>query len=150
MQTVNEIRSWVSMARLQVGHLRSGFGSRETNVSHGTVYIRGNCVITFSRGAAFSRMVGRLPFPSLVLSGYVESSCENRRAGKITGDRYRESACTEQVPHQGLVVNMPEFEKAFSCKAGQPMMKGNCSHLVITCLRERRRSCTNNSAHSPA
>jgi putative endopeptidase len=25
----------------------------------------------------------------------------------------------------GLVVNMPEFQKAFSCKAGQPMAKEN-------------------------
>jgi putative endopeptidase len=25
----------------------------------------------------------------------------------------------------GLVVNFPEFEKAFACKAGQPMVKEN-------------------------
>jgi endothelin-converting enzyme/putative endopeptidase len=25
----------------------------------------------------------------------------------------------------GLVVNMPEFERAFSCKAGQPMVSAN-------------------------
>ena len=31
----------------------------------------------------------------------------------------------------GLVVNMPEFEKAFFCKAGQPMTKRKpLSHLV--------------------
>jgi hypothetical protein len=45
----------------------------------------------------------------------------------------------------GLVVNMPEFEKAFFCKAGQPMTKRKpLSHLVTdistSCLRGIERS----------
>jgi endothelin-converting enzyme/putative endopeptidase len=54
--------------------------------------------------------------------GYAQWACENTRAEDL-----RVSAVTN--PHSpgkyrvnGLVVNMPEFAKAFSCKAGQPMV----------------------------
>lgn len=57
--------------------------------------------------------------------GYAQWACENDRPENL-----RVSAVTD--PHSpgkyrvnGLVVNMPEFEKAFSCKAGQPMVKEN-------------------------
>jgi putative endopeptidase len=57
--------------------------------------------------------------------GYAQWACENDRPENL-----RVSAITD--PHSpgkyrvnGLVVNMPEFEKAFSCKAGQPMVKEN-------------------------
>jgi putative endopeptidase len=57
--------------------------------------------------------------------GYAQWACENNRPEDL-----RVSAITN--PHSpgkyrvnGLVVNMPEFEKAFSCKAGQPMVKEN-------------------------
>jgi endothelin-converting enzyme/putative endopeptidase len=57
--------------------------------------------------------------------GYAQWACENDRPENL-----RVSAATD--PHSpgkyrvnGLVVNMPEFEKAFSCKAGQPMVKEN-------------------------
>jgi endothelin-converting enzyme/putative endopeptidase len=57
--------------------------------------------------------------------GNAQWACENDRAEDL-----RMSAITN--PHSpgkyrvnGLVLNMPEFEKAFSCKAGQPMVKEN-------------------------
>jgi endothelin-converting enzyme/putative endopeptidase len=57
--------------------------------------------------------------------GYAQWACENQRPENL-----RVSAITN--PHSpgryrvnGLVVNMPEFEKAFACKAGQPMVKVN-------------------------
>jgi endothelin-converting enzyme/putative endopeptidase len=57
--------------------------------------------------------------------GYAQWACENDRPEEL-----RLSAITD--PHSpgryrvnGLVVNMPEFQKAFSCKAGQPMAKEN-------------------------
>lgn len=57
--------------------------------------------------------------------GYAQWACENNRPEDL-----RVSAVTN--PHSpgkyrvnGLVVNMPEFEKAFSCKPGQPMVKEN-------------------------
>ena len=53
--------------------------------------------------------------------GYAQWACQNARP-----DNLRVNAMTD--PHSpgkfrvnGLVVNMPEFEKAFSCKPGQPM-----------------------------
>jgi endothelin-converting enzyme/putative endopeptidase len=57
--------------------------------------------------------------------GYAQWACENDRPENL-----RVSAITD--PHSpgkyrvnGLVVNMPEFQSAFSCKAGQPMVKEN-------------------------
>jgi endothelin-converting enzyme/putative endopeptidase len=57
--------------------------------------------------------------------GNAQWACENDRP-----ENQRMHAITD--PHSpgkyrvnGLVVNMPEFEKAFSCKAGQPMAKEN-------------------------
>jgi putative endopeptidase len=55
--------------------------------------------------------------------GFAQWACENDRP-----EDQRVHAATD--PHSpgeyrinGVVVNMPEFAKAFSCKAGQPMMK---------------------------
>ncbi len=57
--------------------------------------------------------------------GYAQWACENDRP-----DNLRVKALTD--PHSpgtyrvnGLMVNMPEFERAFSCKAGQPMVGVN-------------------------
>jgi predicted metalloendopeptidase len=57
--------------------------------------------------------------------GYAVSRCEN-----ITDDLARIMVDTD--PHSpgkfrliGAVSNMPEFWKAFSCKPGQPMVRGN-------------------------
>jgi putative endopeptidase len=57
--------------------------------------------------------------------GYAQWACENNRP-----EDQRVLAVTD--PHSpgkyrvnGLVVNMPEFERAFSCKAGQPMVGAN-------------------------
>jgi putative endopeptidase len=57
--------------------------------------------------------------------GNAQWACENDRP-----DNLRVSAITD--PHSpgeyrvnGLVVNMEEFQKAFSCKAGQPMVRDN-------------------------
>ena len=57
--------------------------------------------------------------------GYAQWACENNRPEDM-----RDRALTN--PHSpgkyrvnGLVINMPEFEKAFSCKAGQAMVREN-------------------------
>ena len=55
--------------------------------------------------------------------GMAQWACENQRPENL-----RVSAATN--PHSpgfarinGVVTNMPEFQKAFSCKQGQPMVK---------------------------
>ena len=57
--------------------------------------------------------------------GFAQWACENQRPENL-----RLKALTD--PHSpglyrinGVVANMPEFEKAFSCKAGQPMVREN-------------------------
>ena len=57
--------------------------------------------------------------------GYAQWACDNQRPENL-----RVSAITD--PHSpgkyrvnGLVTNMPQFQQAFSCKAGQPMVREN-------------------------
>ncbi len=57
--------------------------------------------------------------------GYAQWACENQRP-----ENQRANAITD--PHSpgkyrvnGLVVNMPEFQQAFKCKAGAPMVREN-------------------------
>ena len=57
--------------------------------------------------------------------GYAQWACENQRPENL-----RVSAVTN--PHSpgkyrinGVVINMPEFQNAFFCKAGQPMVREN-------------------------
>jgi putative endopeptidase len=59
--------------------------------------------------------------------------------GQIWCENIREEAARLQVqtdPHSpakfrvnGVMVNMPEFQKAFSCKAGQPMVSSKACHI---------------------
>jgi predicted metalloendopeptidase len=59
--------------------------------------------------------------------------------GQIWCENIREEAAKLQVqtdPHSparfrvnGVVVNLPEFQKAFSCKAGQPMVSANACRV---------------------
>jgi endothelin-converting enzyme/putative endopeptidase len=57
--------------------------------------------------------------------GFAQWACENNRPENL-----RVSAITN--PHSpgkyrinGVVINMPEFQQAFACKAGQPMVREN-------------------------
>ena len=61
--------------------------------------------------------------PSSVSSSGTRSGRARMTAPKTCGERHHQSAFARQISRNGLVVNMPEFQKAFSCKAGQPMAK---------------------------
>jgi predicted metalloendopeptidase len=61
--------------------------------------------------------------------GFAQIWCEN-----VTPESLRVQALTN--PHSpgeyrvnGVVSNMPEFEQAFGCKAGQPMVRENACHV---------------------
>jgi predicted metalloendopeptidase len=61
--------------------------------------------------------------------GYAQIWCENS-----TPESSRQRAVTD--PHSpgryrvaGVVRNMPEFQQAFSCKAGQPMVSANACRV---------------------
>jgi endothelin-converting enzyme/putative endopeptidase len=61
--------------------------------------------------------------------GFAQVWCEN-----MSPQELRQRAMTD--PHSpgrqrvnGTVQNMPEFQKAFSCKAGQPMVSENACHV---------------------
>ena len=57
--------------------------------------------------------------------GYAQWACENNRPEQLRVNAVTNEHSPGKYRVNGLVVNMPEFEKAFSCKAGQPMVKEN-------------------------
>lgn len=54
--------------------------------------------------------------------GYAQWACENVRPEDLRANAITDPHSPGKYRVNGLVVNMPEFEKAFSCKAGQPMV----------------------------
>jgi len=57
--------------------------------------------------------------------GNAQWACENDRPENLRMHAITDPHSPGRYRVNGLVVNMPEFEKAFSCKAGQPMAKEN-------------------------
>jgi putative endopeptidase len=57
--------------------------------------------------------------------GYAQWACENERPEDLRVLAMTDPHSPGRYRVNGLVVNMPEFQKAFSCKAGQPMAKEN-------------------------
>jgi endothelin-converting enzyme/putative endopeptidase len=57
--------------------------------------------------------------------GNAQWACENNRPEDLRVNAITDPHSPGKYRVNGLVVNMPEFEKAFSCKAGQPMAKAN-------------------------
>lgn len=53
--------------------------------------------------------------------GYGQWACENDRPENLRVHAKTDPHSPGKYRVNGLVVNMPEFEKAFSCKVGQPM-----------------------------
>jgi len=57
--------------------------------------------------------------------GNAQWACENDRPENLRVNAITDPHSPDKYRVNGLVVNMPEFEKAFSCKADQPMVKAN-------------------------
>jgi putative endopeptidase len=57
--------------------------------------------------------------------GYAQWACENSRPEDLRANAITDPHSPGKYRVNGLVVNMPEFQQAFSCKAGQPMVKEN-------------------------
>ncbi|HWF04644.1 MAG TPA: M13 family metallopeptidase [Candidatus Angelobacter sp.] len=57
--------------------------------------------------------------------GYAQWACENERPENLRASSITNEHSPGKYRVNGLMVNMPEFQKAFSCKAGQPMVREN-------------------------
>jgi endothelin-converting enzyme/putative endopeptidase len=55
--------------------------------------------------------------------GYAQWACENQREENMRLNAKTDPHSPGRYRVNGLVVNMPEFQQAFSCKAGEPMVK---------------------------
>jgi putative endopeptidase len=61
--------------------------------------------------------------------GYGQSWCANIRPAMIRLQVQTDPHAPDLLRVNGVVQNMPEFGKAFGCKAGQPMMPANACHV---------------------
>jgi endothelin-converting enzyme/putative endopeptidase len=57
--------------------------------------------------------------------GYAQWACENERPENLRANAITNEHSPGKYRVNGLVVNMPEFQQAFGCKAGQPMVREN-------------------------
>ena len=57
--------------------------------------------------------------------GYAQWACEHHRPEDLRARALTDAHSPGKYRVNGLVVNLPEFERAFSCKAGQPMVREN-------------------------
>jgi endothelin-converting enzyme/putative endopeptidase len=55
--------------------------------------------------------------------GFAQWACENDRPENLRVHAKTDPHSPGKYRINGVVVNMPEFGKAFSCKAGSPMVK---------------------------
>jgi endothelin-converting enzyme/putative endopeptidase len=55
--------------------------------------------------------------------GFAQWACENTRPEELRLRAITDPHSPAEYRINGVVVNMPEFSEAFSCKAGQPMVK---------------------------
>src|SRR5260370_23209017 len=56
-------------------------------------------------------------------SGYAQWACENDRPENLRANAITNPHSPGKYRVNGLVINMPEFQKAFGCEAGQPMVR---------------------------
>jgi endothelin-converting enzyme/putative endopeptidase len=54
--------------------------------------------------------------------GYAQWACENNRPENLRANAITDPHSPGKYRVNGLMVNLPEFQQAFSCKAGQPMV----------------------------
>jgi endothelin-converting enzyme/putative endopeptidase len=55
--------------------------------------------------------------------GYAQWACENDRPENLRVTAMTDPHSPGRYRVNGLVVNMPQFQQAFQCKPGQPMVK---------------------------
>ena len=55
--------------------------------------------------------------------GYAQWACENTRPDQLRVEALTDPHSPGKYRVNGLMVNMPQFAKAFSCKVGEPMVK---------------------------
>jgi len=57
--------------------------------------------------------------------GYAQWACENQRPENLRANAITNPHSPGRYRVNGLMVNMPEFQQAFGCKTGQPMVREN-------------------------
>ena len=57
--------------------------------------------------------------------GYAQWACENDRPENLRANAITNEHSPGKYRVNGLMVNIPEFQQAFSCKTGQPMVSAN-------------------------
>jgi endothelin-converting enzyme/putative endopeptidase len=122
---VNEYSNFVAVGDV---HLNGKLTLGENTADNGGVRLAYMALQSLIAGKPAAPIDGFTPEQRFFL-GYAQIWCQN-----ITPENARLRAFTD--PHSlgryrvnGVVVNMPEFQKAFSCKAGQPMVSDNACRV---------------------
>jgi predicted metalloendopeptidase len=79
-------------------------------------------------GANAEKVDGFTPEQRVFLS-FGQIWCENAREEVLRMQVQTDPHAPPRARVNGVVQNMPEFQKAFSCKAGQPMVSDNACHV---------------------
>jgi len=61
--------------------------------------------------------------------GFAQWACENDRPENARVRALTDPHSPAEARINGVVVNMPEFARAFGCKAGQPMVSANVCRI---------------------
>jgi endothelin-converting enzyme/putative endopeptidase len=77
-----------------------------------------------TRGQALESRDGFTPDQRFFI-GYAQWACENERPENLRANAITNPHSPGKYRVNGLMVNIPEFQKAFSCKAGQPMVRAD-------------------------
>jgi putative endopeptidase len=77
---------------------------------------------TETRGKQLQERDGFTPDQRFFI-GYAQWACETQRPENLRANAITNEHSPGKYRVNGLVVNIPEFQQAFSCKAGQPMVR---------------------------
>ena len=77
-----------------------------------------------TRGQPLQAMEGFTPDQRFFI-GLAQWACENQRPENLRVNAKTNPHSPGKYRINGVVINMPEFQQAFSCKAGQQMVREN-------------------------
>jgi endothelin-converting enzyme/putative endopeptidase len=80
-------------------------------------------------GATAPPVLGGFTADQRVFLGYAQSWCQNSTPESERANATNNPHASNRYRVNGVVSNMPEFQKAYSCKADAPMVRANACRI---------------------
>ena len=109
-------------------HLRGRLTLGENTADNGGLRIAYLALEDLLKDKDMAKINGFTPQQRFFL-GYARIWCQNITPEAARVRVYTDPHSPGQYRVNGVVANMPEFQKAFGCKAGQPMVRQNACHV---------------------